>query len=216
MAENGGKLTEAIRETGLYSQSVIDNPKKITDSKTWQELKEIYLPDELLGKKHQQLLNSTRIDHMIFPLGPKDEDDINLSGGRNKKKKEEPETEKDKHLKAERTTLTDKEIIQMLAEVNCKVRRIVHGETARHVYFWAADNRALKDGLDMAYKLAGKYAADQLPPQGNNTYNFLFNADAQKTVQAMNNVIKGLLTKPQNVSENKEDVPVVEERSEGA
>jgi hypothetical protein len=135
------------------------------------------LPDDLLGRKHQELLNSTTLDHMVFPLGPKDEDDINLSGGRIKKTEEGNVPEKLK----ERTTLTDKEIITMLADVNCKVRRIVHGETARHVYFWAADNRAVKDALDMAYKLKGKYAAEK---------SIVLNIDA-----APNPRLQGLATK---------------------
>lgn len=58
--------------------------------------------------------------------------------------------------------LTDEHIIEMFAELNCKVRRIVHRDTgARDVYFWAADNRARKDALDMAYKLRGTYAAEK-------------------------------------------------------
>lgn len=56
---------------------------------------------------------------------------------------------------------SDEEIILMLKEVNCVVRKIVHGEQARHVYFFAADNRARKEGLEMAYKLRGDFAADK-------------------------------------------------------
>lgn len=112
------------------------------------------LPEVDLGAKHRQLLNSTRIEHMVFPLGPVDEDDINLSGAI-------PNKQNDMEDYVERTTLTDQEIIQMLAEVNCKVRRIVHGNTARHVYYWAVDNKAVKDALDMAYKLRGDYAPEK-------------------------------------------------------
>lgn len=61
----------------------------------------------------------------------------------------------------ETPALTDAHIIEMFTELNCKVRRIVHGEQARHVYFWAADNRARKDGLEMAYKLRGDYAPEK-------------------------------------------------------
>lgn len=57
---------------------------------------------------------------------------------------------------------SDEEIGEMLADVNCKVRKITHNETARHVYFFAPDNRARKDALEMAYKLRGSFAADQL------------------------------------------------------
>ena len=54
-------------------------------------------------------------------------------------------------------TLPDDEIREMLASVNCTVRKIIHGETARHVYFWSPDNRARKDGVEMAYKLKKRY-----------------------------------------------------------
>lgn len=56
---------------------------------------------------------------------------------------------------------SDEEIGMMLLEVNCKVRKIVHGEQARHVYFYAPDNRARKDALEMAYKLRGDFAGDK-------------------------------------------------------
>lgn len=57
--------------------------------------------------------------------------------------------------------LTDAHITELLAESNCTVRRISHGEQARHVYFFAPDNRARKDALDMVYKLRGSYAAEK-------------------------------------------------------
>lgn len=56
---------------------------------------------------------------------------------------------------------TDEEIIVMLKDINCMVRKIVHGEQARHVYFFAPDNRARKDALEMAYKLRGDFAGDK-------------------------------------------------------
>lgn len=87
------------------------------------------LPDELLAAKHLALLNSTRIEHLIFPL--------------------------------ETPALMDADIVGMLAEVNCTVRKVIHSETARHVYFWASDNKAVKDALDMAYKVKGNYAPEK-------------------------------------------------------
>jgi hypothetical protein len=56
---------------------------------------------------------------------------------------------------------TDDEIGIMLAEVGCKLRKIVHGETQRHVYFFAPDNKARANALEMAYKLRGSFAADK-------------------------------------------------------
>lgn len=94
------------------------------------------LPDEVLGEKHRALLNSTRLEHMVFPLGPKDGE-------------------------IDDTKLTDEEIVLLLASVNCTVRKIVHGDIARHVYFWSVDSSAVKGALDMAYKLKGLYAPDK-------------------------------------------------------
>ena len=164
IVENRGNVSKAMLEAG-YPPTTAKNPKNLTDSKGFKELMEENLSNDKLLKKHEQLLNSTKIEHMIFPLGPKDEDDPNLSGA-NPNDEEgsdadgEPESTMPEEYR-ERTTLTDKEIIEMLSEVNCKVRRIVHGQTARHVYFWASDNKALKDALDMGYKLKGSYAPEK-------------------------------------------------------
>ena len=96
------------------------------------------LSNEKLTDVHSGLLASTRLDHMTFPTGPKKDED-----------------------KKDESHLSDKDIKDLLESVNCKVRKIVHGENARHVYFWSPDNRARKDGLDMAYKLKGDYAPEK-------------------------------------------------------
>ncbi|KKK95757.1 hypothetical protein LCGC14_2669610, partial [marine sediment metagenome] len=117
-----GNITKTMREVG-YSENTINTPKNLTNSKGFKELMEKNLPNELLTKKHKALLNSKRIEHLVFPV----------------------KTE-------------DKAIVKLLNSVNCTVRKIQHGETAKHVWFWSQNDRALKDGLDMAYKLKGKYA----------------------------------------------------------
>jgi len=57
--------------------------------------------------------------------------------------------------------VTDDEINELFEDIGCKVRKIKHGETANHVWFWVINAKALKDGLDMAYKLKGSYAAEK-------------------------------------------------------
>lgn len=57
--------------------------------------------------------------------------------------------------------ITDEAITDLLNSANCKVRKIMHGDTAIHVWFWAPDNKAKKDALDMAYKLRGSYAPEK-------------------------------------------------------
>lgn len=156
LVESGGSISGAMRLAG-YSAKTAKTPKKLTESNAWNELMGNYLNDEDLAKKHNELLNSTRIDHMVFPLGPKSRaEELDLS-----KMPKEIETMLDAQQAMAMTTLTDEDIKEMLASVNCTVRRIVHGETARHVYFWSADNKARKEGLDMAYKLKGKYAPEK-------------------------------------------------------
>lgn len=157
--ENGGNVSKAMREAG-YSPKTAKNPKKLTESEAWKKIMTKALSDKELAKKHQELLASTTLSHMTFPpfrlkeeVEEDDSDDEDLD-----------DDEKDEVFnKGEKfgEQLTDDDIRSLLASTNCTVRRIVHGENARHVYFWSADNRARKDALDMAYKLKGKYAAEK-------------------------------------------------------
>ena len=55
LVENGGNVSKAMREAG-YSKATAKNPKKLTERKDWQQLLEEYLPDDLLAKKHNELL----------------------------------------------------------------------------------------------------------------------------------------------------------------
>ncbi len=152
VVENGGIISKAMRDAG-YSEETAKTPSKLTDSKGWKELLEEALPDSLLTQKHKELLNSTHLDHMVFPIGPK-----------TNREKNNYITEKvTEAFKAGKTydgkdVLSDEEIKELLNSVNCVVRKIVHGDSGRHVYFWNKDNKAIKDALDMAFKLKGAYA----------------------------------------------------------
>lgn len=156
-------LGELLLESG-YSKTVAETPSNVTESKGFQELLEQYLPDDKLAATHKTLLKSQKLDHMVFPLGPKGEDDASLSGS----KPNADNTIEKAGKEVERTTLTDQEIKQLLADVNCTVRRIVHGDHARHVYFWAPDTGARQNALKLAYDIKGKIAPKE--PIGN-TYN---------------------------------------------
>lgn len=137
-------ISKEMRESGVYSKRTSTKPEKLTRSKGWQTLLETHLSDELLSQTHHDLLKATRLDNMVFPLGVKTEDErLKL-----------PEDKREK-------VISDEEIVLLLASVNCTVRKIVHGEHARHVYFWSADNKARDGALDMAYKLKGKYAPEK-------------------------------------------------------
>lgn len=185
-------MRKAIVDTGLYSQEVADNPHKITTSKTWQELMEYHISDEELAGKHKELLNATRLDHMIFPTGAKDEKERQTIIALAQAKAIEKGTEY-----IEPDVIMDDDIRQMLKDVNCTVRRIVHGDTARHVYFWSADNKSRKDAVEMGYKLKGRFAPENVPPnRSGNTYNFIFSAPVQERIKAIEAEIKDMLIKP--------------------
>lgn len=71
---------------------------------------------------------------------------------------------------------SDEDIKELLQGVSCKVRKIQHGDTANHVWFFAPDNLALKNALDMAYKIKKVYdepvTPGEIPKTVNNQFNF--------------------------------------------
>ena len=159
ITENHGSVSGAMRKVG-YSQNTAKKPTNLTESKGWKELLEQNgLDDDSLTKTHVQLLRSTTLDHMVFPpLRSKKE---KLESG------EDEDGEEIFHEGAmDGKVISDKEIIQLLADVNCTVRKIVNGEQSRHVYFWSSNDKARKEALEMAYKLKNKYPAQQHHVEG--------------------------------------------------
>lgn len=59
IVENGGNVSKAMIEAG-YSPKTAENPQKLTQSKTWQEYLEEYLPDVKLAKVHSEGLEATK------------------------------------------------------------------------------------------------------------------------------------------------------------
>jgi len=58
--EKGGlTMKEAMLEVG-YSINTAETPSKITKTKSWIELMDEYLPDQLLQQKHQEGLDATK------------------------------------------------------------------------------------------------------------------------------------------------------------
>jgi len=157
VVENGGNVSQAMIEAG-YSPNTAHTPQKLTQSKGWDELMAEFLSDAELQEKHRELLNATKVEHMTFPLGPKTDKERDVLEAL----PPEIKTVMEAQQELARTTLTDEEITDLLKTVSCVVQRIVHGQTARHVYYWAADSKARKDALDMAYKLKGRYATEKV------------------------------------------------------
>lgn len=54
--KTGGKMTPAILAAG-YSPSTANNPKAITETKSWKLLMEEYLPEDKVVQRHQELLD---------------------------------------------------------------------------------------------------------------------------------------------------------------
>lgn len=64
-------LTQAIKDTGLYSDSYAESGH-ITKKKSWIQLMEEYLPDSLLAETHNKLLKSKEIRQLNFNYKLKD------------------------------------------------------------------------------------------------------------------------------------------------
>lgn len=61
MVENGGNQYQALKKAG-YSDNYASDPKKIRNTKSWQQLLDEYLPDELLTKVANEGLSATSVD----------------------------------------------------------------------------------------------------------------------------------------------------------
>lgn len=69
MAEKGGKsFREAAKEAG-YSESVANSPAKVIKTQSWQALMDKYLPQDLVARKHAELLEAE--DVVFIPRGKK-------------------------------------------------------------------------------------------------------------------------------------------------
>lgn len=168
--ENGGNKGQALREAG-YGAKTVDNPNRVFGSPTVLALMDrLGLSEERLAQKHKELLNSRFLGHMVFPLFKekgKEEpvDETGEMGGN----EDIDEKGRDVSEKKRGESLTDKDIRKLLASVNCEVQRIVHGEQARHVYFWGQNGKVQLQALDMAYNLRGSYAPKKLDTKANLT-----------------------------------------------
>jgi len=65
------------------------------------------------------------------------------------------------------TDMTDEEITELVESVGGSVRKFKHGDTATHVWFWAANTKARQDALKLAYDLKGKLGKKEEGGSGN-------------------------------------------------
>lgn len=115
---------------------------------------------EELEYKYKNAKDESVDDEDDEDLDDEDEDRPRKKKKAAKKGKTKAEIQKDlsRKIALAKETLTDTDIKEMLASVNCTVKRIVHQEMSRQVYYWSPDNRARKDAIEMAHKLKGSYA----------------------------------------------------------
>lgn len=106
----------------------------IKQTEIWSELMEMHFPNSRLAKVHSDLLCSAKIQHYIFP---------------HEKKKAMLKTEQ---VKA---------IVESVP--GCKLIYIKNDHYAGQIaFFQAPDSKSQREALDMAYKLSGKYAPEQI------------------------------------------------------
>lgn len=58
--------------------------------------------------------------------------------------------------------IPDKDIEQMITDANCVLKKIYEFMGEKHVMFWAPNDKARTDALDLAYKLKGVYATKKI------------------------------------------------------
>ncbi len=140
---NGRSKAEALREAN-YSEAVVRHPDRVFGSETVRQiLRDKGLDEYPAVDQLKRRVHSKRLDHMAFPpfrIRTQEDEDKGINHGEQ---------------------LTDEDIRELLGEVGCVVRRIVHGEMAREVYFWTDNDMAQLKALDMVFKLGGSYAPKQ-------------------------------------------------------
>lgn len=130
-------ITDAMRRAG-YSEATINSPGNLTKSKTFKELMEVYLPDDLLARTHNELIGSRVLQKVTF------------------------------RTKLKSDKLNDEDLIEVVESIpGCTALYIQPSADGygRTVHFSSPEGRIRKEALDMAYKLKGEYAAEKVEIQ---------------------------------------------------
>lgn len=187
LVENGGNLAQAIRDTGLYSENQALHPEKITESKTWKEVMDEYLSDEIVAAKHNELMQAGEIRKLEFKT-----------------------EESDEYIEHFISQLPGYKLLR-ITDRTVSTRRGRQTVVGRIAEVFAPDVVAQDKALDKAFKIKKRYAPEFMPivsPEGSGaktTYNFIFSAPIQEQVRAFEEDIKRRLTNP-HARENKEPV----------
>ncbi len=68
--EHEGQIGKAMAAIG-YTPSMIHNPREVTTTKSWQALLEEHMPQSLLAKRHEELLNKRDTSLVTIGRGKK-------------------------------------------------------------------------------------------------------------------------------------------------
>lgn len=152
------KSQDKIAVEGGYSESYAKTGR-FKKTEVWGELMKEYLPNSKLAKLHGDLLESSHIQHYIFP---KIRDDVPVE----EETTDETETKKKKKGKKKtrvKDTLTKKEIKEIVESVpGCKLIYVKDDKyTGKIAFFQAPDSKSRSNALDMAYKVRGNYMAEK-------------------------------------------------------
>lgn len=60
--------------------------------------------------------------------------------------------------------IPDEAIIELLESINLTVKKIAEVRGLKYAWFFAPDNRAMKDALDMSFKIMGEYTGEKNNP----------------------------------------------------
>jgi hypothetical protein len=110
-------------------------------------------PDKALFKLNR-LTDAKRVEHLTFPP-------FNAAKADEHEAQDEAEgSDHSEQIRGEQ--MTDADIREFLESEGVSVKRIVHGDMARHVYCWRPDTIAQLDAIDKIINLFGLYAPKKL------------------------------------------------------
>lgn len=173
--ENGGSKGEALQAAG-YSEAMALNPQKVFNSPAVQTLLDAagINPVSVLQQLERKAY-ARKLEHMTFPpYSPE-------KAREHEVKADETLEDLSEQIRGEQ--LTDTDIREMFDELGMSVRRIVHGDMVRHVYYWAENHMANLDAIDKIINLFGLYAPKRLETKNAHTVGVWSMADLRKKMQ---------------------------------
>lgn len=143
--EHEGKIGRAMAAVG-YPVSMQERPSTVTDTKSWKVILDEHVSEDLLARRHNELLNKREGKYVTY------------GRGRNR-----------------RTEFIDR----------------------------GPDVTAVSRGLEMGYKLRGKFVAELVPPpQPTNVYNLFYSPQVRASVTSFEDSLKHAIA--HEISQNPE------------